>query len=292
MAEYVIPNYTVTGRLLRYDPAHGTTTEVEEQGDEDVCQGEYVDPGRDLGGYTPQGPRPATGVFAGYFETEEGPVFFRNAERWPLSQDRSRAEVRRGPAGYTFVLWEGDERRVSIDYPGPLPDNLFFPVDEALRDPFQWLAQSLPASWFHECRLTQTLDEARRAVAGAAGPAGPPGPARLLERLPQAGALESTTLRKALFVLLEQGRPEEQELAAAVFLQHPPGMSLLRRLARTYAARGWDGGHPSVTLFVKYGPWLGRRARAVLQRRLREDPARHAALRDVRDPDDDPAPEA
>lgn len=258
MAEYLLQNYAVVGKLLRYDAERGLATEVDERGDEEVSEGLYVDPGRDLGAHLPEGPRGATGVFAGYYETDEGPVFFRNAEQWLLRHGRSRADVRRSGSGYTFVLWDGEERRVTIEYPGPLPNNIFFPENEEYRDPFQWVARHLPAAGFYCCRVRLTLEDARRLLHDGR------------EDDPE-----------AWFLLVEQGRPAEQERAVRVLLKDGAAIPLLRRLARTYAARGWDGSHPSVRLFLRFRDLLGDGGRAVLRRCLRSDPVRHAALEAV-----------
>jgi len=260
MAVYLLQNFGAAGKVLRYDDVLGRAEEIERSEDDELGEGFYVDPRRDLGG--PHGGG-ASGEFAGYYETDRGPVFFRNDERWPLGGREFRGEVRRSDSGYEFTLWQGEERRLSLAYPGPLPDNFFFPEDEEYRDPFQWLAKYLPTPGFYACQISLTLGDARRIVATRAGQGSPE---------------EEVRLGQAMVVLLEDGEAREQEEAAAFFLERGPALSLLRRLARSYAARGWDSGHPAVRLFIRYREWLGEGARAVLRRAFLSDPRSHAAL--------------
>lgn len=287
MAEYLLQNYAVVGKLLRYDGARGLAVEIDESGDEEVSEGLYVDPGRDLGGRRAEGARGATGTFAGYYETDDGPVFFRDSERWLLHHGRARADILRSDSGYTFVLWDGEARCIDIEYPGPLPENVFFPQDEEYRDPFQWVARYLPEAGFYCCRVTLTLEDARRLLHEEAEDGPPAALERHLARLREGPAERSILLREAWAMLVEQGRVEEQDLAVRVLVDTGAGISLLRRLARTYAARGWEGSHPAVRLFLRFRDQLGDGGRAVLRRCLRTDSARHAALADVLAPRSD-----
>src|SRR6185503_19114952 len=84
---------------------------------------------------------------------------------------------------------------------------------------------------FYACQISPTLGDARRIVATRAGQGSPE---------------EDVRLGQAMVVLLEDGEAREQEEAAAFFLERGPALSLLRRLARSYAARGWDSDHPAV----------------------------------------------
>jgi hypothetical protein len=275
----LLQNFSAVRRVLRYDDSSGRAEEVSSTGGEELSEGFYVDPERDLGGHND---RLASGAFLGYYETDDGPVFFRNAERWTLGRE-SRFEVRQGDQGYEVTLWQGQERLLAQAYPGPLPVNLFFPEDEEYRDPFQWLALYVRTPGFHACRIGLTLADSRRLLALDEGSSADPSPARHLDRHGRCNDEEKVRMAQAMVLLLEQGQGWEQEMAVQFLLRKGPPLSLLRRLARSYAARGWDARHPAVRLFARYRDWLGRGGRATLRRCLASDERRHAALREVLD---------
>jgi hypothetical protein len=166
-------------------------------------------------------------------------------------------------------------------YPGPLPANLFFPEDEEYRDPFQWLALYVRTPGFHACRVGLTIADSRRLLALDESAPADPSPERHLDRERRSSDEEKVLMAQAMVLLLEQGRGWEQELAVGFLLRKGPPLSLLRRLVRTYAARGWDGSHPAVRLFARYRDWLGQGGRATLGRCLASDERAHGALREL-----------
>jgi hypothetical protein len=271
MAVYFVHNYTWKRWVLRYDDETGAHEELPDTGDEEVGEGLYVDPGRDLGHDLPN--QPATGEFVGYYDTDDGPVFFRNGQRWRMAHGQYRSEVRKAPGDYEFSLWEGEQLCLTVRYLGPAPDDFFWALDEDCRDPFQWIEKYLPAPWWCSSRITLTREEAR-------------GILRQAQEALAAGLKRENPLQlsQAMVLLLEEGDFAEREAAADVLVKWPPGFNLLRRLVRKYRERGWDAGHPVVRVFTRCRDDLGDGGRATLRHCFQADPSRQAALEPLLEP--------
>jgi hypothetical protein len=265
MAVYFVHNFVWKRWVLRYDDDTGASEEIEATGEEELEDGFYVDPGRDLGFDRPD--QPATGQHVGYYDTDQGPVFFHNTQRWPLSEGTFRPDVRKSEHGYEFRLWEGDALRVEARYRGPAPGHWNWPEDMELQDPFQWLAKHLPTPGFYARRITFTLEEARAILAAV-----------LAEPSRKLAGEDHLRAGQAMVVLLEDGAAAERETAANVLVQRSLGHGYLRRLLRKYADRDWDASHPVVRVFQRHRDSLGDGGRATLRHCFRADPVRQAAL--------------
>jgi hypothetical protein len=271
MAVYFVHNLVWKRWVVRYDDALGRAEELEATGDEELGEGFYVDPGRDLGHALPD--QPASGELVGYYDTDDGPVFFRNAQRWPMGNRQFRSEVLRSRSGYEFRLWEREQLCLEVRYLGPPPDDYFWPEDEEYRDPFQWIARYMPGDGFYSRHITLTLEEARRILGGLDVDA--------VRRLEGAQQLR---VHQAMVLLLEEGEAPQREAAADVLVKSSLGFGLFRRLVRRFGERGWDAGHPVVRVFQRHRDYLGAGGRATLRRCFHADPARQAALEPLLEP--------
>jgi hypothetical protein len=277
MAVYFIHNDIWKRWVLRYDDETGACEELPDTGDEEVGEGRYVDPGRDLGFVFPD--QPATGEFVGYYDTDDGPVFFRNERRWRMAHGAFRSEVRKSPSGYEFSLWEGQQLCLTVRYRGPVPevDPFSYPLDEFCRDPFQWIEKYMPDPWWCSSRITLTMEAARAIVAEAQAALAAGGKPD-----------ESIHATQAMVILLEDGEAAEREAAADILAKrHFFGYNLFRRLVRKYRDRGWDASHPVVRVFTRHRGQLGNGGRAVLRHCFQADPVRQAALEPLLEPPPD-----
>ncbi len=89
------------------------------------------------------------GVF-GVYATAEGPVFFHDAQRTPLSKGSHGVSLRKGSKSHRFALTQGDEEVAAVWYRAPTTVGTSpYDDDATFHDFFAWLEGSIDTDRFY-----------------------------------------------------------------------------------------------------------------------------------------------